>query len=183
MNKLLHLCVILLFIGCSSDTANKNSASANKPYFDFDEITYVRILISDEEINELYTKEKKNSQEEKLFNVLAGLLNKDLSENTIVKDLEGINKIECFINKKYFEQLNTTIFVEKQCSDYAPPVCDPFYRDILLFKKNGTLCGIAKFSFNGHICDFAGTTANYECFGASGEFDKLRRILKENSTH
>jgi len=183
MNKLLYSFIIVVLIGCSSNTPNENPVSTNKTYFHFDEIVYVRILISDKDINELYAKENKNVNEQILFNILAEPLNKNLSENTIIKDLEGINKIECSINKKYFEQLNITIFVEKQCSDFAPAVCDPFYRDILLFKKNGALTGVAKFSFNGHICDFSGTTANYECFGASGEFDKLRRILKENNIH
>jgi len=184
MNKFLYCLVITSLIGCSSNSSNKHDdTSTNKAYFHFDEIKYVRILISDKDINELYTKENKSANEQVLFNILAEPLNKDLSENAIVKDLEGISKIECSINKKYFEQLNTTIFVEKQCDDFAPLVCDPFYRDILLFKKNGALTGVAKFSFNGHICDFAGTSANYECFGALGEFDKLRRILKENNTH
>lgn len=181
MNKLLYSFIIVVLIGCSSNTPNENAASTNKTYFNFDEITYVRILISDKEINELYAKENKSTTEQILFNILAGPLNKDISETTIVKDLDGVNKIEYPINKKYFEELNKTIFVEKKCSDFAPAVCDPFYRDILLFKKNGTLCGVAKFSFNGHICDFSGTSANYECFGAFGEFDKLRKILKENS--
>lgn len=168
-------------VACISGSLDKkNSGSINKPYFDFDEVIYVRILISDKEINQLYIKENKSEMEQKLFEVLAKpLINDDIEEVIIVKDLERINKTERTIDKKYFETLNNTIFIEKKCDDYAPAVCDPFYRDILLFKKNGILIGVAKFSFNGRVCDFAGTTANHECFGAFGEFDELRKILSD----
>jgi hypothetical protein len=179
MNKLVYALIVLLFIACSSNKTE--NISGTKSYFDFDEITHIRILISDTDYNALYSKQSKTEQEEILFSVLTQALNKNLTETTILSDLEGISKIEYTINNKYFEQLNTTVFIEKQCGDFAAEVCDPCYRDILLFKKKGILTGVGKFSFNCRISDFSGVSANYECFGAFGEFDVLRKILKDNS--
>lgn len=57
-------------------------------------------------------------------------------------------------------------------------MCEPIYRDIFLFKKNTKVSGIAKLCYDCEKSLFIGTSAVVSNFGAKGEFEQLRKIIK-----
>lgn len=86
----------------------------------------------------------------------------------------GFQKKE--INKSKFTQMNK-IFVEKTFNDGINYACIPFFRDILIFKKQGKVIGIAKICFDCHQFRIIGPEANTDNFGMDDDYEKLGNIL------
>ncbi len=70
------------------------------------------------------------------------------------------------------------IFMEKQTSENLATACIPVYRDILVFKKEGKVTGVAKICFSCGAYQIKGTTAHTANFGQDGDYGKLERILR-----
>jgi len=78
------------------------------------------------------------------------------------------------IDSKYHIFFSDTIFKEKFCTFVKMTKGDSFYKDILVFKKEGEVQGIGKLCMSCDKASFAPPTVFTDCFGEYKEFDRLR---------
>lgn len=148
-----------------------------KEYFDFDQVDHYSIIVSDLEIMKI--------NRDTLKSKLDSLKSKIVGYNTPVNisDLSFIDKLEemgfqkTSIDTSKFATIKN-IFTEKEFISGESTSCEPYYRDILIFKKQNKVIGTAKLCFDCMKSQIHGTTANTKNFGDSGEFKKLEEILK-----
>jgi hypothetical protein len=55
--------------------------------------------------------------------------------------------------------------------------CIAIYRDILVFRNHGKICGIAKVCFKCGIHVIVGTESKTDEFGQAGDYNKLNQLL------
>ena len=95
---------------------------------------------------------------------LVNLSSNDFNKSTIstLKN-DKLNKLFCFD--------------ENQSINGFMTACIPFYNDILVFKKENKIVGIAKICFKCEQSTFTESDINTDAFGAKDEFKKLKNIL------
>lgn len=71
------------------------------------------------------------------------------------------------------------IFREKPTVRTESTTCEPIYRDIYVFKKNGKFSGMTKLCYECGDSRFIGTDADTGDFGMEGEFGRLKEIVKQ----
>lgn len=152
------------------------SKTVGKPFFDYDELTHYKINITDEDFEKIDWNKSKNKL---LFNILTGFDQKEFKDAVFWKNFDKIEKKQYQVNKKYFEELNSEIFVEKEGASRGS-ACVPLFRDILIFKKNSKMIGMARICFKCEINIIEGSTANVESFGQNDQYKRLSKILEEN---
>ena len=104
-----------------------------------------------------------------------------MTDSSFWVNLKSIKKTEKVINSKYFQELNSAIFVEKKCHNIYAVACIPVFRDILVFKKKNKVIGLAKICFKCGMYHIEGSNSNVECFGMDKEYKRLKKLLDENS--
>jgi len=81
------------------------------------------------------------------------------------------------LDKEKFPEINE-IYTEKYHGQYDIAGCAPFYRDILIFKKDKKIIGISKICFQCNLNMTVGTKRNVERLGHNGDYEKLAMILR-----
>jgi len=169
-NVLIILGSILLIAGCGQKLGDH--------YFDFDSIDYYTIDISE---NILIRSEDKAhlTKEEKLqIDIILSDLPTSIIDTSFIQDLKKVGFIKKVINEKNLESINN-IFRYKSHKEAHHVKCAAVYRDILIFRKEGGIEGIAKICFSCSQSQIIGTTENTIEFGQSGDYDKLGKLLNE----
>ncbi|MEG1669128.1 hypothetical protein [Chryseobacterium sp.] len=153
------------------------------PFYDFDQVDYYSIDISDQNISKIEYQRKKNSYEYKKISKKDSLFLSILRNNYPEKIEEdfpekiikyGFKKND--IDKKLYPEINN-IFSEKNCSDNLESLCIPIFRDILIFSKKNKIIGIAKICYSCHLATIIGTEKSIRNFGSCGDFIKLEKIM------
>lgn len=137
--KILFYSVFLVsLISCKSET---------KPFLDFDHIDYYSLSISDIEEARIRFKKIKSQEDENFLSILDGNVSKNLTKDSIITIIESTNyftlhKVPDSLNSSFSELfspfLNSGAFFFSNSS-----LCEPLYRDILVFKKNEEIVGAA----------------------------------------
>lgn len=149
---------------------------SKKTFFDFDEVIHYRIEIDE---NKLLIREEDNlSSDEQLQNDLI-ILDKPevISDTMFVKNLQEIGFSKTNILENKFEELNE-LFSLKNPKEHLSNSCIAVYRDILIFKKNNKVIGVAKICFDCDQSQIIGTKINTMNFGQDGDYEKLYKLLK-----
>lgn len=190
MKKILLLSLILL-LGCNSKNENstqnvhesnkENSLKAPKitgdKYFDYDEIEYYKNEIEEDQIDALYDNQKKSLKDSLKMGVVLGETPKNITDINFIQYLNSFGYTKTKINDKLFGKIDE-VFTEKKHSEVYATGCIYIYRDILIFKKKAKIIGIAKICFGCEASVIVGTKSNTEEFGMSGDYEKLRKILR-----
>lgn len=173
MKKILTLVIIVSGYSC---TFKGNC------FFDFDEVIHYSKDLTEQEIMDLEsgTEHKQTEDDKKVFTIIHND-GCDLSDKTFFETLEK-NFLKKPIDKKYYDRLRKEVFVATGKAVTEFKACIAEYRDVLVFKKNGKVTGIAKICFHCQQYSFAGDSFfGSDSFGAGDEFDKLLAIVLENS--
>lgn len=101
---------------------------------------------------------------------------KDISDTAFIDDLTYFGYRKRYMKPTKFRELNK-IFCKKDSIIIKFCGCHGFYTDILVFKKDEVIVGIAKISFEGRQAYFVGSKVDTNHFGYDGEFEKLKSIL------
>jgi len=190
MKNILFLITILIF-SCNSKTETKtenveeqNIESVIKEpkitgekYFEYDEIEYYKNEIEEDQIGELYDNQKKSVKDSLKMEIILGETPKSISDTNFVDNLKSFGYTKSRIEPKKFNKINE-IFTEKKYSESYETACIYIYRDILIFKRKSKIIGIAKICFDCDANVIVGTKSNTEEFGMSGDYEKLRKILR-----
>ena len=192
MKLFLYTSICFFIISCKTETKKYNvfkeqekteiiktktlKTEIGKVFFDFDEIDFYNTDF-DEKKSIVLIQNKENSELDKLkYEIIL----EETPKN--IQDLEFLNKMTeiGFTHKKIesdkFKSINE-IFVEKNISNDYAYGCAPVYRDILIFKKNEKIIGVAKICFGCEQNIIIGTKANTVNFGHNGDYGRLKNIL------
>lgn len=162
------------FTSCQSDDVpNEQNDDWKVYYFDFDEVDHYSIKISEDE---LYF-DSLDTHTDFFTEIIQGDYPEDLSDTLFATKLEQEGYSKNQIPEIKHADLKE-IFREK---GHDPNVlewlCMPIYRDILVFKKNEKICGIAKICFDCNQFIIRGTESETENFASFNAFGKLRTLL------
>lgn len=167
--------VLLLFVLLSCKSKEE------KMFFDFDSVEYYSLNKSKEqEMDKNHRKGIDNTIEDKIFyNEYPEKVNSSVFNKTINSD--GFSKSE--LSQKDVEYLKNDIFLEKPSLKMFENVyaCAPEYRDILVFKKNKEISGIAKICLSCRQFYFVSSKKeiNTENFGTDQEFKSLEKLFNK----
>ena len=151
--------------------------SKGEKYFEFDEIEYYKNDIEEDQIGELYDNQKKSTFDSLKMGVILGEIPNSISNTEFIQNLKSYGYTKSKIDSTKFNKIDE-IFTEKNHSELYANACIYIYRDILVFKKKSKVVGIAKICFDCDANVIVGTKANTEEFGMSGDYEKLRKILR-----
>lgn len=171
IKRYITLLFVLLMLSCKS--------KEEKMFFDFDNVEYYSLNKNkEEEINENNRKGIKDSVFE---NILYNEFPKEFSDEKFINIINSNGFSKYKFSRKDVEELNENIFIEKVFfnlfqGNYA---CAPVYRDILVFKKQNKISGIAKICLSCKQYYFIGSKKNLEIknFGMNDEFISLEKIF------
>ena len=164
----------IVFISCSQRTEFGNFKES---YFKFDNVDLYFLNISDDSLTLLQDKEKLAENDKILIDLMLYNNPKSISDENFISNLEKIKLRKTEIDSEKYDELSQ-IFSEKQGATQMTDACKPSYRNILIFKNDGCVTGIAKLCFNCQRYYIVGTNKNVENFGKSGEFRKLEKLIK-----
>ena len=165
-NIILFLTIILL--SCNSK---------GEKYFEYDESEYYKNEIEEDQIGELYDNQKKSTIDSLKMGVILGEIPNSISSTEFIQHLKSFGYTKSKIDSTKFNKIDE-IFTEKSHSELYANACVYIYRDILVFKKKSKIIGIAKMCFGCDASVIVGTKSNTEEFGMSGDYEKLRELLR-----
>ena len=189
MKYLFYLLFIIIIFSC--DSSNESIVNSNRTeaiedeidlsstfegvsFFDFDEIHYYSIDIDAKQVYDLSEKDSLSENNKLFVNIILHELGEDTS---FVDKLEELNFTPKVIENSKLELIND-LFRYKSVDEFSTTTCDPFYRDILIFKKNLGISGIAKICFECDKHSILGAKVPNASFGQSGEFQELAKLIK-----
>lgn len=171
--KILLSLLLIGILGCQSKDEKEQSAAKTKiicnPYFEFDEVDHYSIQIEEPEIWKTYEKKKKTKDEKRFIEII-------LQDTIITTEIEKSGYLKNVISKEKFQSLNS-IFCERKHKNSFSTTCIAFYRDVLIFKKQGKITGSAKICFECYRGIISETEYNTAEFGASGDYGRLKKLL------
>lgn len=165
------LIVLICLIACNNKPKNNC-----KPYFEFDELEHYSINISIDEEMRLMERDSLSYKELWLNDVLFQRKPATLADSSLLINLEKVGFLKQMVNASSYEAINT-VFCEKKHKESFATSCIAVYRDVLIFKKKGKIIGTAKICFECLYHIIAGTTANTDDFGQSGDYQRLKKLL------
>jgi len=190
--RYLLLAIISFFLGCKNpEHSNINIPQSNtsvekkfilkygKVYFDYDAIDHYHINMDENSIMALDTIPNRSKKDQLKLDILINKTPKNINDTEFIKSLEKIGFKKSVIKNQNLKKIND-IFIEKTVSENIEYACVPIYRDILIFKKQKAIIGMAKICFDCHQKHIVGTNANTENFGQDGDYPKLLQILSTN---
>src|SRR5690606_31320119 len=161
MKNLYYLFVVgLFFLGCKQNQSN---------FFDFESVEYYSI---DENSISYFTSSKE------IERIVLEDFFSEIPDENFTETLERIGYHKIILDNRYNKQLNT-IFKERSCKFDDIAACAPIFRDILIFKKNNQITGLAKICFQCNKSYFVGTSKNTEHFDVCGNYAELEQILNK----
>lgn len=180
---------IFLFYGCKQNTSQNSQMKETvskeknvkpkygKKYFDYDQIDYYSADFEEDKIKELDDNQEKSKVDKYKYTVLIEDTPETMADLDFLHYMKEIGFTKKQIDRSKFKQINN-IFVEKTPSEGYSAACVPVFRDILIFKKDKKVVGIAKICFGCHQYRIIiGTDANTENFGMDNDYENLGNIL------
>jgi len=165
--------LLFLILSCKS--------KEEKMFFDFDNVEYYSLYKNEEK--EIIENNRKGIKDSILNNILYSELPDKLDDNVFYKTINsnGFSKFE--LSQKDIEYLKNDVFLEKFSLNVFQlnKACAPEYRDILVFKKNNEISGIAKICFScGQFYIISSKREiQVENFGTEEEYKALEKLFKK----
>lgn len=149
-----------------------------KKFFDYDAVDHYTIDVKREEIEDLYNRQNQSVTDRLRWNIIVS----EMPENSMGTDslnlLAQIGYSKKAIHESKFEEIDK-IFAEKPQEGMMASSCIPVFRDILIFKRNEAITGVAKICFECRRYHIRGTQADVINFGSDKDFLQLGKILRE----
>ena len=177
--------LVLLFFLVVATSCNKQKQkidiNTNKKvfenYFDCEVVEHYYINKTEKEISLEIRKKKKNNKELLRTKLLISVYPDNISENNIESTIINSGfKLEILTNTQKNQIDN--IFKEKDSIKKEFSSCIPYYRDVLIFKKNQKIVGLSKICFGCGVIQIIGSTKETDGFGIESDIKKLKKILK-----
>lgn len=167
MKQFILFALFTFFISCEKD----------KPFFNFDEVYMYQI--PQKESSKYFGTDQRTTQKEKdEFNKIAFLSRypKTLNDKWYFEKLEHYYPKKQKIEKSKLKELSD-IFTERTKEKTVAMACEPIFRNVFIFKKNGKIVGISKICFSCQEQQTIGTKSHIENFGANDEYSRLAKLV------
>lgn len=155
--------------------------------FDFDEVTYYHIEITEDAIHSLldveydYTDKKEFQDAQHLYEILTMDYPQKITDTTFIDDLVSYNFQVKSISSVRFGPIKK-IFCDKNNDEQIRNICLPYYRDILVFKKDNKINGLAKICFTCRQEYLLRPNANLLSIIAHLNYSRLHNFLISDNT-
>ena len=169
------ICVLMICLASCKQHIPDNC----KPYFQYDEIEHYQIMIDEDKVMDMQEKKHPTKDEKELSDIIIQNSPASIKDSSFLKHLKRLSFKEYKINPKYHDGISA-IFCERKHPGAVYAACIAMYRDILVFRREHKICGIAKICFNCGESYILGTKCNTAEFGQSGDYDALYKILDSN---
>jgi hypothetical protein len=139
------------------------------PFYDFDKVEHYKSNLTFEQ--EKYLRRTDTVG----FKILMEKYPKEINDSIFYRKL-----IQNYSEMKVEPNLNSTIseiYSEKYGGEGLAFACDPFYRDILIFKKRNKIVGVSKVCFECGENWTIGSKRDVSLFGQNEDYEKLKKIL------
>jgi hypothetical protein len=181
LKEIVGLLFSVVFLSCSGESESKkiDSEEAFTPisFFNFTQVDHYSIEISELEIWNMENTDSGQVNYE-FYRILSNPYPANLDDTAFIAKLEPLGYEKKKIPPSKHKQLDS-LFSEKKHVDSYYFLCMPEYRDILVFRDNNDIVGIAKICFSCDQSHILGAKADTREFGMSGDFAKLGRLLYE----
>lgn len=191
IKSILAIIFLFVFSNCNSGSENlKETKILEKetvvvkmdscmPYFNFDEIEHYYLNISEDKAYNPDSVENKTSFQKRKLQFITELYPVNVLEldSVEVKNLEEWGYVKTQLPASQFEDINN-VFCERSHDLAQYATCGPVYRDILVFKNNRKIVGVARICFACGMNFITGTKRNTQEFGQSGDYKKLKKLLR-----
>ena len=163
--------LLLIILSCKS--------TEESAFFDFDSVKYYSLNKNKEK--ELIENNRKGIKDSILNNILYSEFPDKLDNGVFYKTINfnGFSKFE--ISQKDVEYLRNDVFVKKVSLKMFESVkaCAPEYRDILIFKKNNKISGLAKICISCGQFYFISSKKEIQTkdFGTEQEYESLAKLF------
>ena len=190
MKSFLYLIIIVLSIeSCEKKSHNLIEQKTEKEekifvpkigkkFFEYDFIDYYKSDYDEYSILKLEEDKNKSKTDKLKFDVVIGNFPQNITQTYFLETMNKIGYTKQEIPKNKFSEIDK-IFIDKTIDENSTYACIAVYRDILVFKNQGTIVGIAKICFSCHQYQIIGTDVNTDNFGQNGDYNKLEIILKQ----
>ena len=152
---------------------------SSRKFFDYDDISYYFNNFDEHKLSELNSGQYKSADDSLKMGVITGRIPNDILDLDFIDKLEYFGYEKSIVDKSKFKDIDQ-IFIEKPLLDYPVSSCIYVYRDILIFKKKGMVVGTAKICFTCNDSQIKGTDASTEMFGQDGDYERLKKVLKNH---
>ncbi len=154
----------------------QTTAEAPVPFFDYDAIDYY-VIAADKTAKGGISKNTTAPKSGSIYEgVLYGNIPQAISDTSFLVQLEKTGFVKSSVDTSKFDTLDE-LFAPKEVNDSVAYACKPVYRDILVFRKNGRIAGIAKVCFSCKKHLIVGAKGNTDNFGMNGDYERLQRLL------
>jgi hypothetical protein len=171
----IFILAVLLF---SCNENKKTSGNEDQPFFHFDKIEHYHTDMARKDLQAIELKEDKTREEQALLQILTGNIPVSIKDTLFIKNMEilGFDKdtIDSGLNPRI-----SHLFSLREISGPVAANCSAGFRDVLIFRKNGRIVGMAKISFECLRHQMIGERYNDSGFGQSGEYKELEKLLKQ----
>lgn len=171
MKKLMLLLCFLVLAGCDKEVRQQQSY-----FFEFDAVDHYKSLATNSEIRKLLISVITNKSDSLKGNLLLDDYPYKLSDTSFIGELKHIKFEKVIVSKGKLDTIRE-LFKDKKYKTYNFFACIAEYRDILIFRKNKKITGIAKICFGCGQHVIIGAKINTENFGQGGDYKKLRSLL------
>ncbi len=164
-------CFVAVFLACAGCDRPEN-----KPLFEFDLAEHYAVRISEDELQHLYADADHSRPAREKLTVIEGEIPETLRDTNVISTLEAIGYAK---HRLSFEAMNRlrSIFVHRPSSTITSTTCMRVFRDILVFRLQGRISGIAKICFDCGASHLIGAKYPTNAFGMNGEYGQLRTLL------
>ena len=165
----------LLLGACSQDKPSAVQAKTEpRPFFTFDQVLYYKINIDESDV----FSDPRNHSDTLLRQALLDYQPKKLDDTSFLGNLNSLPFKRTSVPPEFHRALSH-IFSDKDTFPPAISACIAIYRDILVFKKQSKVTGLAKICFKCKMFYLAGAQASTANFGQYEDYDELEKLLSK----
>ena len=190
--KYIFLIGFLIIISCNSSKqeTDKNSLETENfinnnlnshpgnPFFTFDAIDYYKNDIDENTAMNLSNLQNNSEFDKFKYDLIVGETPNNINNNNFTDNIIKVGFKKTEIESKDFQSI-TQLFSESPERDGLYFACIPIFRDILVFKKNEKVIGVAKICFGCNRNKIIASKANTSNFGQGKDYELLSLILNK----
>ncbi len=170
MEQILVLIVFSLTLAaCTPDTGK---------FFDYDAIAYYATDNDGRELRDPVPDKSVSLLDSLKGGVLLGDIPGNIADTFFVGKLEQIAYKRRRISPSMFSAVDK-IFTVKKESPVETTTCIHVYRDILVFRKNGWITGIAKICLGCNAYQIRGAQTSTAGFGSANDYEQLEQLFQK----
>jgi hypothetical protein len=163
---------------CSCNESKKATNNIDQPFFKFDQIEFYHTPIAKDSLLVIEMKQDKSKKEKALLQIVTGDVPVSIKDTLFIKNMEILNFKKEILDPKIHSKISH-LFSFRETGQPFVSKSNAEYLDVLIFRKNKRIVGMAKVSFEGLKHQMIGERYNDSKFGQSGEYKELENILSQ----